>query len=132
MFRAVRATGRPAPGACGEGSRVMSRWTLDSPTTLDFDGVVALRVRVIAGSVSGDLTPAEGRLGRVDAKTVSGRVTADVELAPAGEMRVGTVSGQVAIRLPAQASAQATIRSMSGHVHSDFDGLDSARGPGSK
>src|SRR5436305_5080351 len=256
MFRAVRATGRPAPGACGEGSRVMSRWTLDSPTTLDFDGVVALRVRVIAGSVavlatadrprldvtevcgppllvthdagiltisyedltwdglrgwlrpqrhsanititvqkdcptqlgvvnatavvsgvsartslksvsgdmtldgltgavdantvsgnleargldgsvafksvSGALTLAEGRLGRLDAKTVSGRVTADVELAPAGQVRVGTVSGEVAIRLPAQISAQVTLRSMSGHVHSDFDGLDSAGGPGSK
>ena len=30
----------------------MSRWTIDSPVTLDFDGVVALRVRVIAGSVA--------------------------------------------------------------------------------
>ncbi|WP_433467726.1 DUF4097 family beta strand repeat-containing protein [Spirillospora sp. CA-128828] len=30
----------------------MSRWTIDEPTTLDFDGVVALRVTLIAGSVS--------------------------------------------------------------------------------
>jgi hypothetical protein len=83
-------------------------------------------------SVSGDLTLAEGRLGQLDAKTVSGRVTADVDLAPAGEIRVRTVSGEVAIRLPAQTSAQATLRSMSGHVHSDFDGLDSAGGPSAK
>ncbi|TDD89337.1 hypothetical protein E1293_05030 [Actinomadura darangshiensis] len=30
----------------------MSRWTIDEPTTLDFDGVVALRVTLIAGSIS--------------------------------------------------------------------------------
>lgn len=90
------------------------------------DGSVAFK------SVSGDLTLAEGRLGRLDAKTVSGRVTADADLAPAGEMRVGTVSGEVAIRLPAQASAAVTLRSMSGHIHSDFDGLESAGGPSSK
>jgi len=30
----------------------MSRWTIDEPTTLDFDGVVALRATLIAGEVS--------------------------------------------------------------------------------
>ena len=90
------------------------------------DGSIAFK------SVSGDLTLAEGRLGRLDAKTVSGRVTADVHLAPAGEVRVGTVSGEVAMRLPAQASATVTLRSMSGHVHSDFDGLRAAGGPSAK
>lgn len=35
-----------------EGHIAMSRWTIDEPTTLDFDGVVALRVTLIAGSVS--------------------------------------------------------------------------------
>jgi len=83
-------------------------------------------------SVSGDLTLAEVRLGRLEAKTVSGRVTADVDLAPAGEVRIGTVSGEVAIRLPARTSAAVTLRSMSGHVHSDFDTLKSAGGPSAK
>ena len=87
---------------------------------------------VVFKSVSGDLTLADGQVGRLDAKTVSGRVTADVGLAPAGEMRVGTLSGEVAIRLPEQTSAQVNLRSTSGHVHSDFDALDSARGPSSK
>jgi hypothetical protein len=258
MFRAVAdwADARPAPGACHGRIRVMPRWTIDSPATLDFDGVVALRVRVVGGSVavlataerprldvtevsgppllvtheagiltvsyedmtwdglrgwlrpqrhsanititvqkdcptqlgvinatavvsgvsartslksvsgdimldgltggvdantvsgnleaqglegsiafksvSGDLTLAEARLGRLDAKTVSGRVTADVDLAPAGEVRIGTVSGEVAMRLPAQTSAAVTLRSMSGHVYSDFDGLQSAGGPSAK
>lgn len=30
----------------------MSRWTIDEPATLDFDGVVALKVTLIAGSIS--------------------------------------------------------------------------------
>jgi hypothetical protein len=90
------------------------------------DGSIAFK------SVSGDLTLAEVRLSQLDAKTVNGRVTADVDLAPASEMRVGTVSGEVAIRLPAQASAAVTLRSMSGHVHSDFAGLESAGGPSAK
>ncbi|MFC6934472.1 hypothetical protein ACFQHO_31760 [Actinomadura yumaensis] len=30
----------------------MSRWTIDEPTTLDFDGVVALKATLISGSVS--------------------------------------------------------------------------------
>ncbi len=30
----------------------MPRWTIDAPTTLDFDGVAALRVRIISGSVA--------------------------------------------------------------------------------
>ena len=90
------------------------------------DGDIAFK------SVSGDLTLAEGHLSRLDAKTVSGRVTADVDLAPAGEVRVGTVSGEVAIRLPGQTSATVSLRSLSGHVHTDFDGLDSADGPSAK
>ena len=30
----------------------MEHWTVDAPTTLDFDGVAALRVRVVSGSVA--------------------------------------------------------------------------------
>ncbi|MFI0411487.1 DUF4097 family beta strand repeat-containing protein [Actinomadura sp. 3N508] len=35
-----------------EGQIAMSRWTIDEPTTLDFDGVVALRATLIAGTIS--------------------------------------------------------------------------------
>jgi hypothetical protein len=87
-----------------------------------------LEGNVVFHSVSGDLTVADGLLGRLDARTVSGRVTADVELRPASEMRVGTLSGDVAIRLPAETGAKAELRSASGRMHSDFGGL----GPGPK
>jgi hypothetical protein len=74
-------------------------------------------------SVSGDLTLADGRVGRLDVRTVSGQVTADIDLIPASETRIGTLSGDVAIRLPATTSAKAELRSASGQLHSDFDGL---------
>ena len=80
---------------------------------------------VAFNSVSGDLTLADGRIDRLQAKTVSGGVTADVELGTSGRVRVGTLSGDVAFRLPAETGAKADIRSASGQLHSEFDGLGS-------
>jgi len=82
-------------------------------------------------SVSGDLTLAGGSVQDLDAKTVSGKVTADVDLRCDGSLRVTTVSGEVAVRLPADASAEVDLRSTSGRVRTGFDGLRTARSPGS-
>jgi hypothetical protein len=79
--------------------------------------------RVVFRSVSGDLTLADGCIGRLEARTVSGRVTADVELARAGHMRIATLSGEVAVRLPAETDAEVELRSASGQVHSAFGAL---------
>lgn len=97
----------------------------------------SLEARGLAGevafrSVSGDLTLAGGCVARLESKTVSGRVTADVELAPAGRMRVSTLSGGVALRLPAGTGAEAELRSASGRMHSDFSSLAAGHVPGSK
>ncbi|HYV77239.1 MAG TPA: DUF4097 family beta strand repeat-containing protein [Streptosporangiaceae bacterium] len=81
-------------------------------------------------SVSGDLTMADGAIEKLDAKTVSGRVTADVELNKGGALRVTTISGAVAIRLSAKASTQVELRSTTGRVQSEFDGLAASRSPG--
>jgi hypothetical protein len=81
-------------------------------------------------SVSGDLTLAGGAVGHLDARTVSGRVTADIDLRDGGGLRVTTVSGDVAVRLPACASARVDLRSTSGRVHSVFDGMSRSPGPG--
>ena len=86
---------------------------------------------VTFNSVSGDLTLAGGSVQDLDAKTVSGKVTADVDLRADGALRVTTVSGEVAVRLPADASADIDLRSTSGRVRTGFDGLRSARSPGS-
>jgi hypothetical protein len=82
-------------------------------------------------SVSGHLTLADSALGHLDAKTASGRVTADIDLRDGGGLRVTTISGDVAVRLPSGASARVDLRSTSGRVHSGFEPTSrpSGRGP---
>jgi DUF4097 and DUF4098 domain-containing protein YvlB len=86
------------------------------------DGEVAFN------SVSGGLTLAGGAVSKLAAKTVSGQVTADIELRDGGGLKVSTVSGDVAVRVPASASARVDLKSASGRVRSSFDGLAAAPG----
>jgi hypothetical protein len=83
-------------------------------------------------TVSGDLTLAEGWLERLDANVVSGDVTADIDLDPLGGMQVTTVSGEVTLRLPAEADARVNLHSMSGDVRSEFTELKRASAPASR
>jgi hypothetical protein len=82
-------------------------------------------------TVSGDLALADGWLERLDVNAVSADVTADVDLDPLGAMHVTTVSGEVTLRLPAEADAQVHLHSMSGGVRSEFTELRSMSGPAS-
>jgi hypothetical protein len=86
----------------------------------------AIRFKTLAG----DLTVADALLERLDAKTVGGRVTADFELAPAGSVQAATVSGDVAIRVPADTGARVDLRSASGRVDTAFEDLITTRNPG--
>src|SRR5580693_7264483 len=83
-------------------------------------------------TVSGDLTLADGWLERLDASVVSGDVTADVDLDPLGGMQVTTVSGEVTLRLPAEADAQVNLHSLSGDVRSEFPELRRSSAPASR
>jgi Putative adhesin len=109
----------------GLGGRVDARTVSGDVEAQDVNGQVSFN------SVSGDLTLAGGALDRLEAKTVSGSVTADVHLGQPGQVRVATVSADVALRLPARPDATVSVRSTSGRVLSEFDCLRSARGPGS-
>jgi hypothetical protein len=118
---------------------VSGRITLDGVTgAVDADTVSGdveaqgLDGRVGFKSVSGDLTVADGSVERLEAKTVSGRVTADIDLASGGAVRVATLSGDVTIRLPASASTEVDLRSTTGRVQSDFGGLQATRSPGAR
>jgi putative adhesin len=91
----------------------------------DVDGEVAFK------TVSGDLTIAGGSLGRLEAKSVNGKITADVGLATDASVHAATVSGDVAIRLPSATSIHVDLRSGSGRVESAFDGMVSSGKPGS-
>ena len=83
-------------------------------------------------TVSGDLTLADGWLERLDANVVSGDITADIDLDPLGGMQVTTVSGEVTLRLPAEADAQVNLHSMSGDVRSEFTELTRSSAPASR
>lgn len=85
---------------------------------------------VAFNSVSGGLTLAGGAISKLAAKTVSGQVTADIDLRDGGGLKVSTVSGDVAVRVPASASARVDLKSASGRVRSGFDGMGTAPGRG--
>ncbi|MDE3720954.1 DUF4097 family beta strand repeat-containing protein [Nocardiopsis sp. N85] len=78
-------------------------------------------------SVSGQLAVAGGRVASLSAKTVSGSVLADTDVAPAGRVRLNTVSGEIALRVPADTSASVEIRTATATVDSDF-GLERSGG----
>jgi DUF4097 and DUF4098 domain-containing protein YvlB len=88
------------------------------------DGEVAFN------SVSGGLTLAGGVVSKLAAKTVSGQVTADIDLRDGTGLKVSTVSGDVAVRVPASASARVDLKSASGRVRNGFDGTSPAPGRG--
>jgi hypothetical protein len=83
-------------------------------------------------TVSGDLTLADGWLERLDVNGVSGDVTADLDLDPLGGMQVTTVSGEVMVRLPAEADARVNLHSVSGEVRSEFAELRRSSAPASR
>jgi hypothetical protein len=101
----------------GLGGQVQARTVSGDVEAQDVNGQVSFN------SVSGDLTLAGGSLDRLDAKTVNGSVTADVHLGKPGQVRVATVSSDVALRLPAEPDAKVRLRSTSGQVLSEFDCL---------
>ena len=83
-------------------------------------------------TVSGDLTLADGWMERLDVNGVSGDVTADLDLDPLGGMQVTTVSGEVMVRLPAEADARVNLHSVSGDVRSEFAELRRSSAPASR
>ncbi|GAA2882668.1 DUF4097 family beta strand repeat-containing protein [Streptosporangium fragile] len=74
-------------------------------------------------SVSGELTVAQGTPRRLNVTTVSGRITADLELPPTGHVTLNSVSGDIMLRLPHTVETDVTIRSTSGRLDTAFTEL---------
>jgi hypothetical protein len=92
----------------------------------DIDGAVRFN------SVSGELTLADSAVSTLTAEIVSGRVAADVALAASGAVSVSTVSGDVTLRLPADADAQFRLSTMSGKIQSEFGPLHTKKVPAAR
>ncbi|TNY38481.1 DUF4097 family beta strand repeat-containing protein [Thermomonospora catenispora] len=74
-------------------------------------------------SVAGELTLAGGSIHRLSARTVSGRITADVALVKERTLTANTVSGEVALRLPETTSAEVHLSSATGRIDTAFPRL---------
>ncbi|MFJ8665097.1 DUF4097 family beta strand repeat-containing protein [Streptomyces sp. NPDC093600] len=83
----------------------------------------ALRIN----SVTGDVTVIEGAGASVKAETVSGDMVIDLDPGhregPPADIRLSSVSGEVAIRLPHPADARVEANTTSGAVSNAFDDL---------
>ncbi|MFI6965431.1 DUF4097 family beta strand repeat-containing protein [Streptomyces sp. NPDC050149] len=75
-------------------------------------------------SVSGDLTVVEGAGASVKAESVSGSMVLDLDSAGSPtDVRLATVSGELAIRLPHPADARVEANTASGSVSNGFEDL---------
>jgi Putative adhesin len=81
-------------------------------------------------TVSGELGVAGGALDRLAARSVSGRVTADVDLEPSSHVQISTMSGAVTLRLPEAVDAAVDLRTTSGRVNTSFPTLERGDRPG--
>jgi hypothetical protein len=82
--------------------------------------------KVAFNSVSGDLALAGGAIESLSARTVGGRIAADINLAEGGRIDVNTVSGDVALRIPESAGTQVALNSAAGRIETSFPELDRA------
>jgi hypothetical protein len=74
-------------------------------------------------SVSGDLTVVEGSGSSVRADSVSGSMIVDLDPDGPTQISLTSVSGEIAIRLPAPADADVEANTASGTISNAFDGL---------
>ncbi|MFJ6404638.1 DUF4097 family beta strand repeat-containing protein [Streptomyces hydrogenans] len=119
--------------------RTEVRGVTGSTTLLGLSGPVraesvsgALEAQSVTGalrvvSVTGDVTVIEGSGSAVRAETVSGDMVLDLDPAPAGappaDIRLTSVSGEVAVRLPHPADARVEASTTSGAVSNAFEDL---------
>ncbi|MEU9127152.1 DUF4097 family beta strand repeat-containing protein [Kitasatospora sp. NPDC048540] len=74
-------------------------------------------------TVSGAITLVAGTAERINANSVSGAVTLDLDVTTPTDIKVSTVSGQVGVRLPSLADAKVEAGTTTGDVSSTFEEL---------
>lgn len=84
--------------------------------------LIGAQGEVRAGSVSGDIRLERLRATSIEARTVSGEITASVEsLTGNGPLSFKSVSGNVKLDLPRSLDADIAMSSVSGQLDSDFE-----------
>jgi DUF4097 and DUF4098 domain-containing protein YvlB len=105
---------------------------IDAVTVSGLVEAQGLSGTVSFNSVSGELALAGGSVRRLAARTMGGKVTADIALALDGDVQIVTVAGEVALRLPVTTSAEVSLTPATGRVEAAFDGLDRTDRPVAK
>jgi len=105
---------------------------IDAVTVSGLIEAQGLSGTVSFNSVSGELALAGGSLRKLAARTVGGKITADVALARDGHAQISTVAGEIALRLPDTTSAAVSLSSATGRVETAFHQLDRAERPVAK
>lgn len=87
---------------------------------------------VAAETVSGDIRLDTAQVQRLAAEAVSGSLSVGTAgLAPGGKVTLETVSGSIALALPAKVSARLAVKTFSGDIQSDAGEVERPRyGPG--
>ncbi|MFC7549537.1 DUF4097 domain-containing protein [Plantactinospora sp. GCM10030261] len=80
-------------------------------------------------TVSGELVLADGSAHRVHATTRSGSITCDLDNPRGSEIRLGTVSGSVTVRVRADSDLTVHLHSTSGNLTSAFAQVRTGDGP---
>ncbi|MEV7597405.1 DUF4097 family beta strand repeat-containing protein [Kitasatospora sp. NPDC089797] len=96
---------------------------IDAATVTGDVEAQAVGGRLKVNTVSGQLTVIAGTADRIQANTVTGAVTLDLDVAGETDIKVNTVSGAVVVRIPSLADATVEAGSTSGDVSSTFDEL---------
>ncbi|MFJ7245379.1 DUF4097 family beta strand repeat-containing protein [Kitasatospora sp. NPDC098652] len=96
---------------------------IDASTVTGDVDAQAVGGQLKVNTVSGQLTVIAGTADRVQANTVTGAVTLDLDVAGETDVKVNTVSGPVVVRIPSLADATVEAGSTSGDVSSTFDEL---------
>lgn len=106
--------------------------TIDAHTVSGALEAQGLSATLSFATTSGDLTVVEATSERIEGHTVSGALTADLDLADNGKIKLGSVSGDVTVRLAESTGAKVHAFTTSGSTSSGFDGLHTQRRPGKR
>lgn len=81
-------------------------------------------------TISGEISLAESSAERVQARTISGSVTCDLDNPFAREVRLDTTSGEITVRVPEDADLDVSLNATSGRVTSAFPQVRTVGMPG--
>ena len=101
--------------------RLPSGLEIDASSVSGNVDVVGAQGNVQVGSVSGDVRLERLRASSVEARTVSGEISASIEsLSGSGPLSFKSVSGDVKLELPRSLDADLSMSSVSGQLDSEF------------